>query len=117
MLWTFGIYKTCYTSASTFFAVVLHNTGETAIFEQALCITIANCRNTQMKVRIRGNAVKRILARKNLSQNWLAMRVETSTGYMSQLMTGVRNPSAKMRSKILDVLKDCQFDDVFVIVE
>jgi len=70
-----------------------------------------------MKVRIRGDAIRRLLARKNMSQNWLAMKVETSSGYMSQLITGTRNPSAKMRNKILDILEDCQFDDIFLIDE
>ena len=70
-----------------------------------------------MKVRIKGNAIRRMLARKNMSQNWLAMKVQTSSGYMSQLITGTRNPSATMRTKILDVLRDCQFDDIFELDE
>ena len=70
-----------------------------------------------MKVLIRGDAIRRMLARKNMSQNWLAMKVQTSSGYISQLITGTRNPSAKMRTKILEILRDCQFDDIFEIDE
>ena len=68
-----------------------------------------------MKVRIRGDAIRLVLARKNMSQNWLAMKVQTSTGYMSQLINGTRNPSGRMRNRILEVLKDCEFDDIFEI--
>jgi predicted transcriptional regulator len=50
-----------------------------------------------------------------MSQNWFAMKVKTSTGYMSQLISGTRNPSASMRRKILEVLSECQFDDIFEI--
>jgi DNA-binding XRE family transcriptional regulator len=70
-----------------------------------------------MKVRIRRDAIRRVLAKKNMSQNWLAMKLQTSTGYMSQLITGTRNPSSTMRMKILHVLGDCQFDDIFELDE
>ena len=69
-----------------------------------------------MKVRLKSNQIRRILAKKNLSQNWLAYRLETSSGYMSQLMGGSRNPSPKMRAKIQSVLKDFDFKDLFKII-
>lgn len=68
-----------------------------------------------MKVKLKKQVIRRILARKNLSQNWLAFRVQTTSGYMSQLIRGVRTPSPEMRQKILDVLRDYQFDDLFII--
>ena len=68
-----------------------------------------------MKVKLKGHVIKKILARKSMSQNWLAGKLETSSGYMSQLMMGVRTPSPKMRQKMLNFLKDYQFDDLFII--
>lgn len=70
-----------------------------------------------MKVKLNSETLRRILARKNKSQNWFAKRIGTSSGYMSQLMNGSRNPSPKMREKILNTLKDCDFDDVFSLPE
>lgn len=66
-----------------------------------------------MKVIIKTTNIRKILARKNMSQNWLAFRTRTTSGYMSQMITGKRNPSPQMRQKILKVLKDCEFEDLF----
>lgn len=68
-----------------------------------------------MKVCLKSESIKQILAKKNLSQNWLAERVGTTSGYMSQLMTGNRYPSPKMRKKIMACLQLCKFDDLFTI--
>ena len=68
-----------------------------------------------MKVKLKAQAIRRILARKNMSQNWLAQRLGTSSGYMSQLMAGTRNPSPHLREKILEVLKGNEFDDLFTL--
>jgi len=68
-----------------------------------------------MKVSLNAEALRRMLARRNLSQNWLAKRVGTTSGYMSQMMAGKRYPSPIMRRKILKVLKDCEFDDLFTL--
>ncbi len=68
-----------------------------------------------MKVKLNAAALSRILARKNVSQNWLAHRLGTTSGYMSQMMAGKRHPSPVMRRKMLKVLKDCEFDDLFTL--
>ena len=68
-----------------------------------------------MKVQLKAQAIRRILARKNMSQNWLAQRIGTSSGYMSQLMAGRRHPSPQMRQKILGVLQGYEFDDLFTL--
>jgi len=68
-----------------------------------------------MKVKLKAQAINRILAKKNMSQNWLAQRIGTSSGYMSQMMAGSRHPSPQMRRKILEVLQDCEFDDLFTL--
>ena len=68
-----------------------------------------------MKVKLKAQTIRRILARKNLSQNWFAQRLGTSSGYLSQLMAGRRYPSPPMRQKILEVLPDYDFDDLFTL--
>lgn len=68
-----------------------------------------------MKTRLNSHTISEILARKNQSQNWLAKQVETTSGYLSQLISGFRSPSPKMRQKILNVFNDCKFDDLFTL--
>ena len=67
-----------------------------------------------IKVRINQDAVQVAMAKRNMSQNMLAIRAGISSGYISQLMCGTRYPSPKVRQKILDVL-GMDFDDVFII--
>ena len=71
----------------------------------------------KMKVYIRNKEVKKILIRKNKSQNWLAYKLEISSGYLSQLMDGSRNPSPKLRERIMKKLPEYKFDDLFEIKE
>lgn len=70
-----------------------------------------------MVVALRSGKIKQILARKNMSQNGFAFRVGISSGYMSQLMSGIRNPSPPLREKILLALKyeENRFDEIFKI--
>jgi transcriptional regulator with XRE-family HTH domain len=70
-----------------------------------------------MKVYLRSREIKKILIRKNKSQNWLAHRLEVSSGYMSQLMDGSRNPSPVLRERIMNNLPEHKFDDLFLIKE
>jgi transcriptional regulator with XRE-family HTH domain len=70
-----------------------------------------------MKVYMRRKEVKKILIRKNKSQNQLACSLEISSGYMSQLMNGSRNPSPKLRERIMKKLPEHKFDDLFEIKE
>jgi transcriptional regulator with XRE-family HTH domain len=70
-----------------------------------------------MKVNLKTKFVRRKLIRKNMSQNWLAIKIGVSSGYMSQLMDGSRNPSPVVRQKFLDLFPECVFDDLFVIKE
>lgn len=65
-----------------------------------------------MIVDLKRNEIGKKLARKNLSHNWFAEKLGISSGYMSQLMCGVRHPSPKLRKAIMDYL-GCEFDDVF----
>ena len=77
-----------------------------------------------MQVHLKDSRLRKILAEKNLSQNSFANIVHTSSGYMSQLLAGVRNPSAAMRGRILLALnktqtlrnlREYEFNDLFRI--
>ena len=68
-----------------------------------------------VKVKLKRESLELNLARKNLSQNWLAKQVGISSGYMSQLLRGERCPSPEIRCKILQQFKDKKFDDFFVL--
>ncbi len=70
-----------------------------------------------VKVRLNRRALERAIAKRNMSQNMLAMRTGSSGGYISQLMRGGRYPSPKIRQKILDALNPLTFDDIFIIEE
>jgi putative transcriptional regulator len=68
-----------------------------------------------IKVKLKKEVVRLALARKNLTQNELARRLGISSGYMSQIMTGYRHPSAAVRRLILRHLRGCSFDDLFEV--
>lgn len=68
-----------------------------------------------MKTYLRKNEIKKILIRKNQSQNWLASRIQISSGYICQLLNGSRNPSPKIRERIMNNLPEYSFDDLFEI--
>lgn len=68
-----------------------------------------------MRVFLKNKQIKECLIRKNKSQNWLAFRLEISSGYLSQLMEGSRNPSPKIRQRLMDILAEHAFDDLFII--
>ena len=53
--------------------------------------------------------------RRHMSQNELAALVGTSSGYLSQLMSGTRCPSAELRRRLVDVLGVADFDDLFLL--
>ena len=67
-----------------------------------------------IKVRVNQDAVQIAMAKRNMSQNMLAIRAGISSGYISQLMCGTRYPSPRVRQKILDVL-GLDFDEVLII--
>jgi len=68
-----------------------------------------------MRAYLKNKNIKRLMIRKNKSQNWLAYRLDISSGYMSQLMDGSRSPSPKVRQHLLNMFSECSFDDLFVI--
>ncbi len=86
-----------------------------------------------MLAEITGGAVKAILKRRilkkamlltELSQNAWAARLKITSGYMSQLMRGSRQPSPRLRRLLLTAinerqkhrdLSELQFEDLFSI--
>ena len=70
-----------------------------------------------IRVKLNQAAVLRAIARRNMSQNMLAIRAGTSSGYISQIMCGTRNPSPRMREKLQIALAPLTFDDIFIIEE
>lgn len=71
----------------------------------------------KMKVFIKKNELLLILTKVNRSRNWLARKAKISSAYMSQLIGGTRNPSPKIRKRIMKALPHCLFDDLFEIAE
>ncbi len=69
-----------------------------------------------IKVRVNQPAVLRAIARRNLSQNGLAIKAGISSGFISQIMRGSRYPSPMVREKLQNALK-VTFDDIFIIEE
>ena len=57
--------------------------------------------------------VRRLLARLNLTQNELARHCGVSSGYLSQLLSGVRCPGPAVRRRLLDALPGATFDQLF----
>ncbi|MBN1188584.1 MAG: helix-turn-helix transcriptional regulator [Dehalococcoidales bacterium] len=70
-----------------------------------------------IKVKLNQEAVLKAIARRNMSQNMLAVRAGISSGYISQILCGTRNPSPIVRQKLQDVLEPLTFDDIFIIEE
>jgi transcriptional regulator with XRE-family HTH domain len=70
-----------------------------------------------MKISLKPRVLKEKLARRNMSQNCFVLKLKVSSGYMSQLFSGARNPSPKLRKKILDALGlgEKNFDEIFKI--
>ena len=67
------------------------------------------------RVRLDPQKVWALLNRLNMTQNELARLLDTSSSYLSQLMSGKRRPSAAFRKKLMDVLDVTDFDDLFYL--
>ena len=70
-------------------------------------------RPSSPKARLRPEPVWELITRRNMSQNELARRSEISSGYLSQLISGRKNPSPDVRKRIQAALEVDQFDDLF----
>ena len=65
------------------------------------------------RVRLDPHKVWELLNRLNMTQSELARLLDTSSSYLSQLMSGHRCPSAAFRKGLMDVLGVTDFDDLF----
>ena len=72
-------------------------------------------RQPSSQVKLNPHAVWELLNRRNATQNELARLVGTSSGYLSQLMSGTRCPSADCRRRLMDALGVTDFDDLFIL--
>lgn len=72
-------------------------------------------RRPAAKVRLNQRCVWGRIDQLNMSQNALARRLGITSGYLSQLMTGSRCPSAEMRKHLQEVLGITSFDDLFIL--
>ena len=72
-------------------------------------------RQPSSRVRLNPDRVWELLNRLNMSQNELARLAGISSGYLSQLMTGTRCPSAELRRRLMEVLEVPRFNDLFIL--
>ena len=72
-------------------------------------------RRPAAKVRLNQRCVWDRIDQLNMSQNALARRLGITSGYLSQMMTGTRCPSAEMRKHLQEVLDITSFDDLFIL--
>ena len=70
-------------------------------------------RPTSPKARLKPEPVWELITRRNMSQNELARRSDISSGYLSQLISGRKNPSPDVRKRIQAALEVDQFDELF----
>jgi len=70
-----------------------------------------------LKVKMNQESVLRAMARRNMSQNMLADKTGLSSGYLSQLISGARYASPKVRQKLQSALDPLTFDEIFTIKE
>jgi transcriptional regulator with XRE-family HTH domain len=69
-----------------------------------------------MKAKINSDRVREILFKRSISQNSLAHKLQISSGYCSQLLSGTRTPSPGLRRKLMRELK-ADFDTLFESIQ
>lgn len=72
-------------------------------------------RQPSSRVRLNPDRVWELLNRLNMTQNELARLAGISSGYLSQLMTGTRRPSAELRRRLMKALGVTRFEDLFFL--
>ena len=72
-------------------------------------------RRQPSRVRLDAQKVWTLLNRLNMTQNELARLLDTSSSYLSQLMSGHRRPSAAFRKRMMDALGVTDFDNLFYL--
>ena len=74
-----------------------------------------NRRQPSSRVKLNPDRVWELLNILNMSQNELARLAGISSGYLSQLMTGTRRPSAELRRRLMEALGVTSFEDLFIL--
>lgn len=72
-------------------------------------------RPAPVRVRVRASGVWNHMAQQNLSQNDLGRQLGITSGYLSQLINGVRFPSPELRRLLLDALPATKFEELFIV--
>ena len=72
-------------------------------------------RQPSSRVKLNPHTVWELLNRRNMTQNELARLLDTSSGYLSQLISGTRCPSAAFRKKLMEALGVTDFDALFIL--
>ena len=72
-------------------------------------------RRPSSRVKLNPDRVWELLNRLNMNQNELARLAGTSSGYLSQLMSGTRRPSAPLRRRLMEALGAARFEDIFIL--
>ena len=68
-----------------------------------------------MMVRLNSPVLEEHLLRRNVSRSDFAQSATLSGGYLAQLLAGKRNPSGRVREKLLTA-SGMGFDDLFLII-
>ena len=72
-------------------------------------------RQPSSRVKPDPNRMREFLNRLHMNQNELARPSGTWSGYMSQLISGTRYPSAKLRGRLIKALGAARFEDPFIL--
>lgn len=70
-----------------------------------------------LKVVLNKNHIELAITRRNLSRKLFANELGVSRCYLSRIISGKIEPSAAIRQRLLDYLRDYTFDDLFTITE
>lgn len=72
-------------------------------------------RQPAWRARLNADALWKQLTWHNMTQNELARRAGISSGYLSQLISGTRFPSAEVRARLQKELGVTRFEDLFLL--
>ena len=72
-------------------------------------------RQPAWRARLNPDALWKQLTRHSMTQNELARRAKISSGYISQLISGTRFPSAEVRASLQKELGVTRFEDLFLL--
>ena len=81
-------------------------------------LKVKNIKKYLMKEKaLQNKEIKKLRKLYSASQNGFARKLGISSAYISQLMNGSRNPSPKLRERIMKILPGYKWDELFKIKE